>query len=80
MNTYCWPNRERVKLALSAIAGTVAVVFATEGGYNLATGIDMLSPRVDHIVGLIGIVAGVLGASPIGRLIFRDEDSPATKP
>ena len=67
-------TREFVKKLLSAIAGTIGGIFVTEEAYNRLTGVDMLAPRVDHILGVVGIVIGVLGASPLGRLIWKDPE------
>ena len=67
-------TREFVKKLLSALAGTIGVVFATEATYNLATGVDVIPPGVDHVLGIVGIATGILGASPLGRLIWKDPE------
>ena len=67
-------KKDTVKKLLSALAGTVGIVFATEATYNAATGVDVIPGQVDHILGVAGIVLGILGASPIGRIIFAEPD------
>lgn len=74
MNTYAWPAREKIKHLLTAIAGTCVAVYAADLGFG-----HVLSDKMIHVVGIVGIVTGICGSSPIGRLFFKDEDAPERK-
>lgn len=76
MNTYAWKARETVKKWLSVIAGTCLFVVTSDAAYKSVVDIAFLGDWLMRVVGIVGIVAGVLGASPIGRVIFKDEDAP----
>lgn len=72
--------RDRIKKLLAAIAGSCLGACGINATYT-ATGAQGMSARALHLVAMVGIAAGILGASPIGRIIFKDQDPPPeTKP
>ncbi len=79
MNTYAWPAREKIMKWLTAIAGTCLAIVVSDAAYKAAVDITYLGDRTLRVIGIIGIATGILGASPVGRLIFKDEDAPPTK-
>lgn len=68
--------REKIKKLLAAVAGTCLGACAANATYT-ATGAVGMSERALHIVAMVGIACGILGASPLGRIILRDDDPPA---
>ena len=71
--------RDKIKTWLTAIAGTViAFMVADAAGLLKWEGVDIVPDKIMKIVGSAAIVLGILGKSPIGRLIFKDD--PASIP
>jgi hypothetical protein len=69
-------TREKIKKLLAAVAGTCLGACGINATYT-ATGAPGMSARILHLVAMVGIAAGILGASPLGRIILRDDDPPA---
>jgi uncharacterized protein YjeT (DUF2065 family) len=79
VNTYAWKARETLKKWLSAIAATCLAAVVSDAAFKAAVDITYLGERTLRVIGIVGIVTGILGASPVGRLIFKDEDAPVPK-
>lgn len=67
--------RDRIKKLLAAMAATCLMACGANATYT-ATGATGMSEKMLHIVAMIGIACGILGASPIGRIVFRDPEPP----
>lgn len=63
-------DMKRVKIYLTALAGTVSAVSAAQ-----AAGLIHIPSNVLHLVDIGAVWIGILGASPLGRLVFKNLDS-----
>jgi hypothetical protein len=75
------PNKVRnsVKKWLAAFAGTVAVVATAKATLPIPAAIAPWLNKLIELTTALGVWAGILGASPLGRIIWKDDpaDPPA---
>lgn len=62
--------RDRVKKLLAAIAGSCLAACGANATYTSIAGVEGMSAKALHVVAMVGIACGILGASPIGRIIW----------
>lgn len=65
-------NAKTIKIWLTAAAGTAAAFIAAD-----ASGLINMPDKLVHWLGAAAAVVGIFGASPLGRLIFKDPPADA---